>query len=208
MILARRFLSCPILLAPLLLLAIPAADAASLSKRYIHFTLTGNTLAELEDEMARRGPAVRSTGERHPGATRVEFKTTVEYMPAGKGCRVSKAHVAVDARITLPRWKPRSRPAQEERLLWVTLLSDIKRHEERHAGIAMNHARDLEQDILRLDRGRDCESLAVKVERLTARRLQLHGEAQRRFDRIEAANFETRFNRLFNYRLQQIEKQR
>ncbi len=196
------------LLLSLLLIGGSAAAAPSLSKRYTHYTLTSSSLAGLEAEMARRGPRISGSGERHPGATRVEIKASVDYTAGSGRCSVSKVRVSVDARITLPRWKPRRMPSSEEQLLWTTLAADIKRHEERHVGIAMNHARELEQAIGQAEGSRDCTRLEARVERLTGQILEKHRLAQDRFDRIERINFEDRFDRLLNYRLQKIEKKK
>src|SRR5690606_25619376 len=105
------------LLLSLLLIGGSAAAAPSLSKRYTHYTLTSSSLAGLEAEMARRGPRISGSGERHPGATRVEIKASVDYTAGSGRCSVSKVRVSVDARITLPRWKPRRMPSSEEQLL-------------------------------------------------------------------------------------------
>lgn len=187
-------------------LAIEPSFGASLDKRYTHFTLKSASLEELEGELIRRGPRLDGSGKGHAGATRVEIKATVGYDERDRVCRIGKADVAVHARVTLPRWKPRKSPRDEERLLWTILLADIKRHEERHVGIALNHARELERLLRGLDRSRDCRSLSRRVEQLTNRILARHEEAQRRFDRIEGINFESRLDRLLKYRLQQIEK--
>jgi predicted secreted Zn-dependent protease len=181
------------------------AVAASVSKSYSYFTVTGSTLAELETELARRGPQVRSTGERHPGATRLEFKTSINYLRDDRGCRVGDATVMVEARIILPRWKSRSRPEREARIVWNTLAADIKRHEERHVEIARNSARELELELGALDRERDCARLSAKAKRTSDEVMRRHDEAQTRFDRVEGINFESRMLRLLRYRIERIE---
>jgi predicted secreted Zn-dependent protease len=180
------------------------ASAATISKSYSYFTIRSATLPELEEELNRRGPEVKSTGQRHPGATRLEFQTVVDYVPDGRGCRVGEVAVTVQAKIILPRWKSRAKPDRESRIIWNTLSADIKRHEERHVEIARNHARELEQTLTGLDKARDCDRLATQVARVTDRILKSHDEAQSRFDRVEGINFEARLFRLLRYRLEQI----
>ena len=72
------------------ILSVPA-DAASLSKTYSYFSVGGKTLAEIETEVDRRGPRVRSTGgRRHPGATQMEFTTRIAYAAGNGGCAIAE----------------------------------------------------------------------------------------------------------------------
>lgn len=206
----RPFKFPPLLTVPLVAvhLLVQPAQSAGISKSYSYFTVTGATLSELETELVTRGPSVRSTGQRHPGATRLEFKTSVGYSESEQGCRVSRATVVVDARIILPRWRTRARPDRDARIVWNTLSADIKRHEERHVEIAKVHAFEIEQALRNLDRKRDCDRLAEDVKRTTDRILKKHDDAQARFDRVEGINFEARMLRLLRYRLERIESGR
>lgn len=193
-------------LAVLLVVAAAAtAHAASLSRSYSYFAIGGTTLPEIERQLQTRGPRLPSTGQRHPGATNMEFNTEVDYADTGSHCRIADASVSIKAKVTLPRWRDRRRAEEEVRLIWDTLDRDIKRHEESHLIIAKTHARKLEEAIKSLFREKDCETLAAKVEKESARILAEHDAAQERFDRIELINFERRFMRLLRYRLDQIE---
>lgn len=192
----------------LLCLSMPAAQGASVSKTYSYFSIGGTTLEEIEQELSRRGPHVQSTGVRHPGATRMEFRTRVTYGERNGRCGVTDAHVAVKADMILPRWKRRNRADAETRLIWDTLASDIKRHEEFHVTIARNHASELEQDLKAIRNQRGCVAAQEKVKQLTAAMLDRHDREQERFDRVEAINFESRLLGLIRYRMEQIDAAR
>lgn len=179
-----------------------AAPAAGVSKSYSYFSIGGSTLDEIETELSRHGPQVRSSGSRHPGATRMQFTTKIGYAAGDGKCRVMQASVNVTAKVILPKWR-RSRKADPDvRLIWDTLASDIKRHEESHVLIAKNYARDLEKALLAIRPQADCTVAAEKAKQVTASMLASHDKAQDRFDRIEAANFENRMLRLLRYRLE------
>ena len=64
-----------------------SASAESLTKTYSYFSVGGTTLDELEDQLNRRGPKVKSTGRRHPGATQMQFKTRLGYTEKRGSCR-------------------------------------------------------------------------------------------------------------------------
>ncbi len=181
------------------------AQAASVVKTYSYFTIGGTTVSEIEKELKRRGPHVKSTGLRHPGATRMEFTSRVGYRESGGRCGVVDAAVTVKANMILPRWNRRKAAESDTRLIWDTLSADIKRHEESHVVIAKNHARELEEALKTVQRQRDCTQAQEKVKEVTARVLARHDSEQDRFDRIEGKNFESRLMRLLQYRIERIE---
>lgn len=195
----------PILAATFAAACISCAEAAQLAKTYSYFTVGGTTVAEIEGELKRRGPQVKTTGLRHPGATRMEFTTKLTYGERNGRCGVTDATVTVRADMILPRWNRRKSAAPETRLIWDTLSADIKRHEESHVVIAANHAREIEQALRTVQRRRDCKAAQNEVKQITARILARHDAEQDRFDRIEGKNFESRLLRLLQYRVEQIE---
>ncbi len=187
-----------------ILLAAPA-NSAGISKKYSYFTIGGSTLEELEKELGRRGPQVKSTGRRHPGATQMEFTTTVSYAESERSCRIEKVSVLVQAKIILPRWRARRRADRETRIVWDTLSADIKRHEESHVIIAKNHGREIEKAFEGLGSAKNCSVLEAKGRKLTARIMKKHDRAQEKFDKVEGINFEARLLRLLRYRIERIE---
>jgi predicted secreted Zn-dependent protease len=194
-----------LLAASVLGLTISAASAETLSKTYTYFSVGGATLDELEDQLNRRGPRVRSTGRRHPGATQMQFNTRLGYMEKNGSCRIAEATVTVKAKVILPRWRQRGKAEQDVRLIWDTLSGDIRRHEEQHVAIAQNHARELERKLLRLGRQKTCAVAAEKAKATADKVLAKHDKAQQQFDRDESANFEKRMLKLLRQRMKMIE---
>ncbi len=170
-------------------------------KTVSYFTIGGKTAADLDRELQRHGPMLKTTGTRHPGATRIKFGGDVTYVQEKGRCKISAARVTVNTRILLPRWKHRRSADARLGLLWDTLSSDIRRHEERHAEIARNHARGMEQALRGIAPRTRCSEMQAEVSRLSTQLIQSHDRDQARFDRVEAANFEARMIRLLNARL-------
>jgi predicted secreted Zn-dependent protease len=196
------------LIAALLTVAmISPAGAANVAKTYSYFSIGGSTLDAIQRELDLRGPHVNSTGHRHPGATQMEFVSRIGYQKSARGCTIATANVTVRAKIILPSWRrPRAADA-DVRLVWDTLASDIKRHEEQHVIIAKNHARMLEQALLAVPRQSDCKAAQAKAAQATQKVLAKHDAAQAAFDRVEGINFERRIISLLRYRMQQMAKQ-
>ena len=187
----------------LCLACIPVGADPAITKTYSYFTIGGMNGADLERELSMRGPIMDTTGFRHPGATRIRLGGSVDYQSADGRCRVTKATVTLETHLTLPRWKNRNKASRDTVLVWDTLSSDIKRHEERHAEIARQYARKLEKALESLRPQRDCKTMEVRVDATSKAIIEAHAADQQRFDRVEAASFERRMIRMLRYKAKQ-----
>jgi len=186
----------------------PSADAEVVVRKSLsYFQVGGRTAAELDAELSRKGPFTEASGSRHPGATQIRFGGDLTYTKRGTRCAIDDVQVVVETKLILPRWKNRKRASPDMALLWDALAADIKRHEERHAEIARQHAKLLEQRLLKLRPERDCETLQARVGAVTDEITAEHDEAQMRFDRIEAKNFQDRMLRILRHRREGSENQ-
>jgi predicted secreted Zn-dependent protease len=199
----KRFLVCV-----LLALAPAPATAANLVKTYSYFSVHGSTLGEIEAQLSANGPQVKTTGNRHPGATRMAFSTRLGFAEKPGSCRIASAVVTVRAKVILPRWKRPRNADRGLRIFWDTLSADIKRHEESHVVIAKNYARELEDALKASGPQKDCEVATAKAKQISDSILARHDRAQVQFDRVEGVNFESRILRLLQYRLERIENGR
>ncbi len=187
------------------LFSVEAALAASVSKTYAYFSISGRTSEQLERSLLRRGPKVNGSREGHPGATELGFAGNVEYKSENGKCRVGGATYHVKAKIILPRL--RRIPADADtQLYWKTLTQDIRRHEESHVIIAKNYARKLEQQLKSIRPAADCKTVEAKVAKMTDKVMAEHDAAQTSFDRIEGKSFERRMMRLLDYNLSRRDK--
>ncbi|MBO3760669.1 DUF922 domain-containing protein [Ciceribacter sp. L1K23] len=184
----------------------PVPAETIVKKRTTYFTIGGRTAEELDNELSRHGPMTQTTGARHPGATRIKFDGELTYVEKGGRCRIGKATVVVDTHLILPRWKNRKTASRDLGFIWDALSSDIKRHEERHAEIARQHARSLEKSLKALPAMRSCEPLQERVQQLSDRAIEAHDADQMRFDRVESVNFERRLIRILESRLERSAK--
>lgn len=191
------------LIAALLIVAAsaPVHGETIIRKSVTYFSIGGKTVSDLDREMTNRGPFSQRTGRRHPGATQIKFNGSAKFVNQGSRCVIGGAKVSLSTKLILPRWTNRRRANAQMALIWDTLSSDIKRHEERHAEIARTHARELESTILGLSPSKDCPTLKARVNRVSQEAMIAHDKDQQRFDRIESANFENRMIRLLRYRI-------
>ena len=180
--------------------AVAVTSAPLIKKTYSYFNISGLTGADLERELSKHGPILSETGIRHPGATKIKLGGSVDYRSSDGRCRVLDAKVTLETHLTLPRWTDRNRAARETVLVWDTLSSDIKRHEERHAEIARQYARKLEKTLEALHPELTCQLMEARVDATSKRIIEEHAADQQRFDRVEAASFERRMLRMLRFK--------
>lgn len=180
--------------------AVAVASAPLIRKTYSYFDISGLTGADLERELSKHGPMLSESGVRHPGATKIKLGGSVDYRSSDGRCRVLDAKVTLETHLTLPRWTDRNRAGRETVLVWDTLSSDIKRHEERHAEIARQYARKLEKTLEALHPERTCQLMETRVDATSKRIIEEHAADQQRFDRVEAASFERRMLRMLRFK--------
>ncbi len=204
-----RRLRTAVVFAVMIGLSLPLAASAEVvvEKSTTYFQIGGRTAADIDAELARKGPFTQASGSRHPGATQIRFGGDLTYTRRGNRCAIDDVRVTVETKLILPRWKNRKQASREMALLWDALSADIKRHEERHAEIARQHAKQLEQRLLKLRPERDCEILQDRVATVTDEVTLAHDEAQMRFDMIESRNFQDRMLRILRYRRESQENQ-
>lgn len=183
------------------------ANSTAVTRTITYFNVGGETLEEIEDDLGRFGPQINNEGPRHPGATRMEFSTSVSYGERNGRCSVIDASVSLKANMILPRWRVRANHDPGVRLVWDTLAADIRRHEESHIVIARNHARELEDTLRTVLNASSCDAAAEQVQRISTRILEKHDREQVQFDRVESVNFESRMMRLLQNRLDRMESQ-
>lgn len=178
-----------------------ANSAAVVSKSFAYFKIGGKTAEDLDRELSRHGPLTKATGARHPGATEIKFGGELSYVEKGTLCAVGSVKVTLHTKILLPRWTNRRRTSADLALIWDTLASDIKRHEERHAEIARTYARMLDQKLQALQPQPDCEKMQALVTQTTRSVMEEHDKDQLRFDIVESKNFDARMTRLLKHRI-------
>ncbi|HWU63200.1 MAG TPA: DUF922 domain-containing protein [Ensifer sp.] len=192
------------MLCGLVALAALAEADTSVRKSTVYFTVRGKTASQLDNALMRSGPQAGMS--RHPGAAQIKFSGDVKYRETKGSCSVGAARVNLNLKLILPNWGDRNGAPRGLAVLWDSLAGDIKRHEERHAEIATEHAHRLEQAIKSLPAQKTCGEMQALVERTTDKEIALHDADQRHFDEVEMANFEARVMRLVRERQAQIQQ--
>jgi predicted secreted Zn-dependent protease len=178
---------------------ISSAEAASVTKQYSYFDVSGQTTEDIDGDLEKHGPIVN--GVRTPGATRLEFKTTLGYREANGTCRIVSAKVNIHAELVLPRWRGARARDRYVRLMWETLSADIKRVLESRIPIAKKHAREMERSVMTLGTQKSCQTAQAKAKSIHAQILKRHDAEQDEFNQKQAKGAERRLLGQFRSRL-------
>lgn len=188
------------LILPASLLPLFAAAETTTTKTISHYMIEGRTADELDEALAAQGPTSSQSGMRHPGITKINFGGDITFTTTLENCAVDSVNVTLSTNIELPRWKNRRKANQDLAVSWDALSADIKRHEERHAEIARQYAKKLDETLIALLPAKTCDILQAHISEATQKIMNEHDADQERFDRVERKNFDARLERMIRER--------
>ncbi|MER0237255.1 DUF922 domain-containing protein [Fulvimarina sp. MAC8] len=171
------------------------SSAGQISESTQFFAVHGGSLAEIDRSLAQAGPVVPGSGQRHPGATSVQFDGRVSYKRVNGGCAVDRTDIKLKLKTTLPKWYRPKQVDSRTALVWRTLAADIHRHEKQHSDIAVSYLKRLESALKNLRPERTCRQMEAMANRVMSRYLAEHERAQREFDVIEGREVDLRLHR-------------
>lgn len=175
----------PLLFAPLV--AALALSGCQLTKSRVsvdYYAISGDSTAKLDREIRRKGP--RIDGGRHAVAVaRIRMVPNIRYQPTTNGCRIQRARVNVDARVTLPLWTGRRGASKKLGKAWDNIDRYTRLHESVHVAIAFRYAGEMETALRKLTSRVSCADLRDRAGKLIKERLAAHDAAQRQFDEDE-----------------------
>ena len=153
-----------------------------------YYNIKGSTFEELDREIALHGPEVKGVGNAIAAAS-IKMTPKIDYILKEGGCVVTKAHVRVDAKVTLPRLTQKSRVSKKIRGAFSNIEDYARAHEGVHVAIADQFAEKAEKAIKDIKPTSTCEALKNKITEVYSKILKQHQRAQQKFDRDEQKRF-------------------
>ncbi|NKB53301.1 MAG: DUF922 domain-containing protein [Rhizobiaceae bacterium] len=182
-----RLISTTGILLPILLLAsCQSVQQSQVSVDY--YKISGSSTEDLDSEIKRKGPKING-GLHAVAIARIKMFPKVTYARQGKGCRVDTAKVAVNAKVTLPKWTGRRTASRKLGKAWDNIDRYTRAHEATHVNLAFDYAKRIEDNVLALPAMDDCERLRAETKSIVDHYLKLHDAAQRKFDADEQSRF-------------------
>jgi predicted secreted Zn-dependent protease len=130
----------------------------STSLRIEYYDIRGATYAELEREIARKGPEGRWWGD---AATPIGFEVTSKRAP--EGCAIGTARVFADSTVRLPRWANRHDGDRRTQEQWDSAFRTLDLHERGHVQISLDTARDLERALREIPPAATCDAVIAEA---------------------------------------------
>ena len=150
---------------------------------FSYYSISGSTSAELDREIARKGPKQGHT----PAYTAIRFVPVVlKREETAEGCRVVEAAFRVEARVTLPRWREQASSDNTDlRVAWKFLSEYAREHEAQHVRIAEKHAPKFGDALVALPAKRTCEALDPAIDAAIDKVHAAYNREQEAFDAAE-----------------------
>jgi len=168
--------------------AVSACSSTQSNVSVDYYRISGNSTADLDREIERKGPKTAS-GRHAVAVARIRIIPNIAYGPTVGGCIVSRAKVAVKARVTLPTWTGRARAGRKLGKAWDNIDRYTRMHEAVHVAIAFRFARELETALIALPPQGDCKQANRLATVLIQKTLEQHDRTQKQFDADEQRRF-------------------
>lgn len=169
-----------------LALAAPSQAGVEIDVKTTYYDVRGKSIESLDESIYRNAPLLNGK-ERALGQARLKFDANIDAEMTNRGCAVTDPNVSLDIVVTLPRWRGHNKADAGLQRLWSNFYGFVKRHEERHAEIAMKHAKMLERVFSNVPTAPNCKLLRARLMAGAKRILTQHKNAQERFDANEQA---------------------
>ena len=153
-----------------------------------YYQIEGASTADLDRDIRRKGPVI-GDGKHAVAVARIKIIPNVAFKQAKRGCSVSRAKVAVDAKVTLPQWQGRASADKKLGQAWDNVDRYTRMHEAVHVAMAFNYAKRMEQELRALPPLPTCSDARQKATALVQRLLEEHDSQQKEFDAKEQRRF-------------------
>ncbi len=155
-----------------------------------YYNISGDSTSALDKQIKLKGPKV--AGGRHAVAVaRIKMIPNLKYSASPKKCRITRANVAVDAKVTLPHWTGRPHANKQLIKAWDNIDKYTRLHESVHVAIAFRFAKQMELELLKMYSPKGCDDLRVQARGLIDKFLIEHDKVQKKFDADEQKRFST-----------------
>lgn len=127
-----------------------------------YYDVSGRSLRDVSGLILSASP-ITIDGKKHIGYCHYDIRWQYRYASDSGWCAITSVAVTVDITSTMPRWTdyPGAQPEAQEK--WNSFFARLSEHEEGHARLYREAARDIEREIGSLKR-RNCQELEEAVD--------------------------------------------
>jgi len=162
----------------------PTQSPVRLSQQNNPYFVSGQTAAELRQQMNRLGPADSHDGKIYDARTDWQINWRFTYQQKINGqCVIQLAEVDVELTYILPQWRDETSAPADLQQNWQTYLQALTLHEQGHGKRALETGEKIYRALLAVPPAADCPSLEESAN-AAARQVFDAGESlQAQYDR-------------------------
>lgn len=123
-------------------LALATVAAHAQSAQIAYYDVSGNSAAELRQQMNAKGPL--DGGKRFDAHTEWHVKWNYRYRPTASGCELASVNVSLSGTILMPRWVYANDVSNTLIEKWDRYLAALRLHEEGHYAHGASAAKEME----------------------------------------------------------------
>jgi len=185
---ARRFAAgtCPWLgwlwLALVLSFSQAAWSADSTTFRTNYYSVTGATMREVRESIARNRPWRQSSPMDGRTDWTIRWRSNLD--SSGQGARVLSTEVTATITVTLPSWKPPEEVSEDMLERWKRYFANLKRHEDGHVAIALQAAAAVRQRTSAIREAPTVQELQRLIDRAGHQAMEEFKAKEKEYDRI------------------------
>ncbi len=128
------------------------------------YTVTGKTLNEISAALEQNALAdPHEAGSKYYARTNWLIQGTWSWKPSPRGCEVERGAVSVTITITLPALKTTAGVPPDIVNRWNTFIRNTNLHEQGHAKLALQGARDYQRNLGNLAPAPNCDILQKQL---------------------------------------------
>lgn len=159
--------------------AVPDATPVRAAVRVEPYRVTGHSVESLLASLRDGGPRV--DGDIFFGLTSTTLAYRFAYRERAGLCETTDARVDLDVTITIPEWQSTPSAPYELRRDWQRFAQALRRHEERHRDLAVEHAHAVRRAVDGL-RAPTCDAVAGLAARRAEQAQAVAEAAHRAYD--------------------------
>lgn len=167
----------------ILLLFLPRLASAEpeVTITYDYYDVTGRTAEELKEGM--KGYGVKwDDGKRYDAFTGWYVEWDVIFDSVENLCVIDEVITKVSVTYFLPRWKGAGEADRRLRKRWDRFIDALREHEEGHKEIAVEAAREVEKEVVKLNSYHGCGTLRKNADATAEKIIRKYIREQQAYD--------------------------
>ncbi len=161
-----------------LVMAVVVSGCTTGSLSTVYYDVPGTELKQAFKQVSLHGP----NNGKAIGQAAISMELDAEVIETSKECRLRRARIDLDMKVTLPRFTDANKSNAKTRAAFRYVERHVKEHEQVHVEIARRHVRMMERELRKIPPQPTCKKLRREVDKVLEKGGRAHDREQRAFD--------------------------